>query len=42
VIPNTELLDIGADLSHDPGDFVAQHRRHRNNIARGEQHIGVT
>jgi hypothetical protein len=42
VIPDTELLDIGADSSHDPRDLVAQHGWHRNDIVCGEQQVGVT
>jgi hypothetical protein len=37
-----ELLDFGADFSHNPGDFVAQHGWHGNDVVCGEQHVGVT
>jgi hypothetical protein len=42
VISDTKLHDIGADFGHEPGDLVAQHGRHRNDIVRGEQQVGAT
>ena len=42
MISDTELRDVGADCSDDPGDLVAEHRRRRNEIVRGEQQVGVT
>ena len=42
MISNTELSDVGADLSDDSRNLVAEHRRHRNDVVRGEQQVGVT
>jgi hypothetical protein len=42
MIPNTELSDIGADLSDDSRHLVAEHRWRRNDVVRGEQYVGVT
>jgi hypothetical protein len=42
VIADADLCDVGADGSHDPRDFVAQDRRCRDEVVRGEQKVGVT
>ncbi len=42
VISDTELRDVGTDCSHDSRDLVAEHRRRRNDVVRGEEQVGVT
>ena len=42
MITNTELRDVGTDLSDDSRHLVAEHRRRRNDVVRGEQQVGVT
>ena len=42
VISNTELRDVGTDLSHDSRNLVAEHRRRRRDVVRGEQQVGMT
>jgi hypothetical protein len=37
MISNTELSDVGADLSDDSRNLVAKHRRRWNDVVRGEQ-----
>jgi hypothetical protein len=42
VITGAELRDVRSDLGDDPRHFVAQHRRHRDDIVRGEKQVGMT
>jgi hypothetical protein len=42
MISYTEMGDIGADFSDDPGHLVAKYSRGRNDIVGGEQEVGVT
>jgi hypothetical protein len=37
MISSPELGDVGAELSDDPRYLMAEHRRHRNDVVRGEQ-----
>src|SRR6266851_7349834 len=42
LLSNTQLSYVGADLSNDARHLVAEHRRRRNDVMRGEQQVGVT
>jgi hypothetical protein len=42
VIADVHVQDIRSDRSHDSRDLVAQYRRCRHNVVRGEQDVRVT
>ncbi|HWW87422.1 MAG TPA: hypothetical protein VNZ26_27680, partial [Vicinamibacterales bacterium] len=42
VISDTDLRDVGSGCGYDPRDLVTEHGRHRDEIVRGKQQVGVT
>ena len=40
-VANTDLGHVGTDGGHDSGNFVAEDRRRRRDVMRGEEQIGM-
>jgi len=41
-VANTDLRHIGTDGGHDSGNFVAEDRRRRRDVMRGEEQVRMT